>query len=188
MAGRLISRGRRFEVPHSCRRRHQSWLQGKETDPTRTCWDKIELITLKMLYISPRNTVEGDIAVIEAADCHLWLLPSSGSNIQRLFDRIKLDTFDLPDLSFFLDGPPVARYEYKKSWEQGRKDPCWVLHTSGSTGNPKPVIRYQDSVASIEANILLPPVDGRPLLLHEYFDSRVYLTFPFFHVRLMFTI
>lgn len=135
-----------------------------------------------MLYVSPRNTVEGDIAVIEAAECRLWLVPTRGSTIHRALGLVEMSVFDLPDLPFFLDGSECPRYEYKKTWEQGHKDPCWVLHTSGSTGNPKPVIRYQDSVASIEANNLLPNVDGRPLLLHDYFGARIYVTFPFFHV------
>lgn len=140
-----------------------------------------------MLYTSPRNSVEGDVAVIKAAQCNLWLVPAEGSNISRVFDYLNLKTFQLPDLLYFLDGSAenTARYEYKRSWEDGRKTPCWVLHTSGSTGNPKPVTRLQDSIASIEATNLLPPVDGRPLLLHDYFDSRVYLTFPLFHVSAM---
>lgn len=139
---------------------------------------------LQMLYTSSRNSVEGDVAVIKAAQCNLWLVPDGGSSINRVFDQIDLKTFRLPDLLYFLDDPTdaTAPYKYSKSWEDGRKSPCWVLHTSGSTGNPKPVTRFQDSIASIEAATLLPPVDGRPLLLHDYFDSRVYLTFPLFHV------
>lgn len=137
-----------------------------------------------MLYISPRNSIEGDIAVIQAAECNLWLVPSSGSNIHRVLESVPLKLFDIPDLPYFLDGPfeDLTRYGYTKTWEQGRRDPCWVLHTSGSTGNPKPVVRYLDSLASIEANTLLPLIDGRPILLHELFDSRVYATFPLFHV------
>jgi acyl-CoA synthetase (AMP-forming)/AMP-acid ligase II len=137
-----------------------------------------------MLYTSPRNSVQGDLAVIEAAQCHRWLVPSSGSNISRLMGRVALETFALPNLGHFLDDPDAEHipFDYPVTWQDGRTSPCWVLHTSGSTGNPKPVVRFQDSVASTEAARLLPAVDGKKLLLHEYIDSRVYLTFPLFHV------
>lgn len=139
----------------------------------------------KMLYTSLRNSVEGDVAVIEAADCKIWLVPSRGSNVQRLLDRgVSLKTVSVPDLKDLLDSELSLLYKYEKTWESGRRDPVWVLHTSGSTGNPKPVFRFLDSVASIGANTLLPRINGRPLLLHDLFGSRVYLTFPFFHVRL----
>lgn len=137
----------------------------------------------KMLYTSLRNSVQGDIAVVEAADCRIWLVPSRGSNVQRLLDQnIPLRTVPIPDLGELLDRKPISLYEYNKTWDTGKRDPCWVLHTSGSTGNPKPVFRFLDSAASIGANNLLPKINGRPLLLHDYYGTRVYLTFPFFHV------
>lgn len=137
----------------------------------------------KMLYTSLRNSVQGDIAVVEAATCKIWLVPSRGSNVQRLLDHnVPLRLVSIPDLGELLDRQPVPSYAYNKTWETGKRDPCWVLHTSGSTGNPKPVFRFLDSAASIGANNLLPEVNGRPLLLHDYYGTRVYLTFPFFHV------
>ncbi|KAL2209399.1 acetyl-CoA synthetase-like protein [Sarocladium strictum] len=135
----------------------------------------------RMLFTSPRNSLEGDLAVLKGADCNIWLLPSRGSQAQRLQDSIQLETVSLPDLAWFLDKTPVPHFEYEKSWAQGSREHAWILHTSGSTGNPKPVFRYLDSVASVGANNLLPKVNGRPLLLHDYYDTRVYLTFPFFH-------
>jgi acyl-CoA synthetase (AMP-forming)/AMP-acid ligase II len=135
----------------------------------------------KMLFTSPRNTVEGDLAVIRGAKCGIWLLPNHGSLAGRLLEHVSLETLTLPDLDFFLDPATVPHFEYLKDWEAGRRDYAWVLHTSGSTGNPKPVFRFLDSVASAGANNLLPHINGKPLLLHDYYDTRAYLTFPFYH-------
>ncbi|OAA61814.1 Male sterility, NAD-binding protein [Niveomyces insectorum RCEF 264] len=136
-----------------------------------------------MLYNSLRNSAEGDAAVIEAAGCKTWLVPSRGSHIHRVVElgRVALELVDLPDLDFFVDATPVPHYPYTKTWEEARRDPVWVLHTSGSTGHPKPVVRYLDSIAFAEANTLLRPVDGRPLLLHDIWGTRVFSGFPCFH-------
>ncbi|KAH7084377.1 hypothetical protein FB567DRAFT_629884 [Paraphoma chrysanthemicola] len=135
----------------------------------------------KILLISNRNSIEGDVAVIKATECTRWLVPSHGTNIHRLADSVSLTLYDFPDLKFFTDATPAPHFPYGKSWEQGRKDTLWIVHTSGSTGNPKPVFRYLDSAAASGANTLMPKINGRSLLLHDFFDSRAYLTFPLFH-------
>ncbi|KAF5010120.1 hypothetical protein FDECE_3706 [Fusarium decemcellulare] len=134
-----------------------------------------------VLYTSPRNSTDGDVAVITAAGCRTWLVPSRGSNIHRVLVHVNLKLIETPDLEFFVDPTPASHYEYAKTWETGKRDLAWVLHTSGSTGHPKPVFRYLDSIASVDANTLLPKIDGRPLTLHEFWSGRSYVTFPFFH-------
>ncbi|KAH8810616.1 hypothetical protein F5884DRAFT_257643 [Xylogone sp. PMI_703] len=135
----------------------------------------------KMLFTSPRNSLEGEIAVIEAAGCKTWLVPSKGSNINRVLAVHPLKTLELPDLDHFLDREPVPHYLYNKTWDVGRHEPCWVLHTSGSTGHPKPIVRNLASVSCFGANLLCQPIDGRPLIMKPYFETRVYITFPLFH-------
>ncbi|KJR90042.1 nonribosomal peptide synthetase [Sporothrix schenckii 1099-18] len=140
-----------------------------------------------MLYTSLRNSPEGDAAVLEAAGCTTWLQASRGTHIQRVVDlgtpfAASLRLVALPELGFFLDdSTPSPPFSYTKTWDEGRRDPVWVLHTSGSTGHPKPVTRFLDSVAFAEANTLLRPIHGRPLLLHDIWGARAYLGFPMFH-------
>lgn len=134
-----------------------------------------------MLFTSPRNSLEGEIAVIEGVHCKTWLVPSKGSNIQRVLAVYPLSILNIPDLDYFLDSEAVPHYNYNKKWDVGRSEPCWVLHTSGSTGHPKPVIRSLASVSCFGANLICGPVDGQPLLMHEFFNTRTYITFPLFH-------
>ena len=127
--------------------------------------------------------MDGDLSLIEAADCKIWLKPSRGTNIDRVLPHCNLQIYEFPELEYFFADEPVPHYHYDRTWESGKRDPLWILHTSGSTGNPKPVRRYLDSAACSDANNLLPLIDGRRLLIHDYFESRVYITFPLFHVR-----
>ncbi|CAK7233936.1 putative NRPS-like protein biosynthetic cluster [Sporothrix curviconia] len=145
-----------------------------------------------MLYTSLRNSAEGDAAVLQAAGCTIWLEASRGTHIQRVvaLGTVDLRLVALPEVSVFLtddnandssNGTRVEPFPYTKTWDEGKRDPAWVLHTSGSTGHPKPVVRYLDSVAFAEANVLLRPIDGKPLLLHDIWSRRAYLGFPQFH-------
>jgi hypothetical protein len=88
------------------------------------------------------------------------MVPSQDSNARRILEVIPIRAIDLPNIDFFLDKKTVAVYKYKKTWETGKKDPCWILYTSRSSGNLKPIFRYLDSATLTEANNLLPLTNG----------------------------
>ncbi|KAL1893341.1 putative secondary metabolism biosynthetic enzyme [Sporothrix stenoceras] len=95
-------------------------------------------------------------------------------------------TIDLPSqLDLLAVGKPdydVPVYPYDKTFDEARQDPFVILHTSGSTGLPKPIRVPNGSLATVDAQHLLPAVEGR--LTHaQYFDEpRIgYSTFPNFH-------
>jgi thioester reductase-like protein len=56
-----------------------------------------------------------------------------------------------------------------------------VLHTSGSTGNPKPVDIKHSLIASIDAQQLLPDVDNRHVTAREWANRKIYTALPPFH-------
>jgi thioester reductase-like protein len=56
-----------------------------------------------------------------------------------------------------------------------------VLHTSGSTGNPKPVDIKHSLIASIDAQQLLPELDNRHVTAREWANRKVYTALPPFH-------
>lgn len=98
-----------------------------------------------------------------------------------------MTTIDLPSQLELLavdkvdDHVPV--YPYDKTFDEARQDPFVVMHTSGSTGLPKPIRVPNGSLATVDAQHLLPAVEGR--LTHaQYFDEprTGYSAFPNFHV------
>ena len=54
----------------------------------------------------------------------------------------------------------VPHYPYEKSFEEAASDPFIVIHTSGSTGLPKPVILRHGGLATADAHHVMPPSDG----------------------------
>lgn len=54
----------------------------------------------------------------------------------------------------------VDHYPYEKSFDEAAHDPFIVIHTSGSTGLPKPITLYHGGLATADAHQLMPPLDG----------------------------
>lgn len=138
-----------------------------------------------MMFLSPRNSIDGHLAVIDSCDCKLWVLPAErlGHVDQVLEKRPMKITASMADLAGLLCEDAVNAYPYTKSFAEARQDPFVVLHTSGSTGLPKPVFVPHGSVATPDAHHLLLPIEGR-FTQTQYFNNpcRAYSTFPNFHV------
>jgi acyl-CoA synthetase (AMP-forming)/AMP-acid ligase II len=66
---------------------------------------------------------------------------------------------DLDDLLSLKDR--AVWYPYKKTYEEGAHDPYIILHTSGTTGDPKPLVMNHAIINTMCAQRLLPDVDGR---------------------------
>ena len=139
--------------------------------------------SLQMLLLSPRNSIDGHLAVIDKCDCALWILPSQRlGHVDQILEQRPMHVEHLPELIELLDEAEVLNYPYTKAFAAARQDPFVVLHTSGSTGLPKPIVVPNGSLATVDAHHLLPPIEGR-LTQAQYFTSprRGYSTFPNFH-------
>lgn len=80
---------------------------------------------------------------------------------------------------------PVAHYPYEKSFEDAAHDPFIVIHTSGSTGLPKPITLYHGGLATPDAHHLMPPMndyDPQIIAPQGQDPTRVFCCLPPFHV------
>lgn len=76
---------------------------------------------------------------------------------------------------------PAVVYPYTKSYAEARLEPWIVLHTSGSTGVPKPIVQSHATYSALDAFTALPSLgleDAYPVMSR---GRRVYLGFPLFH-------
>ena len=79
----------------------------------------------------------------------------------------------------------VNHYPYNKSFEEAAHDPFIVIHTSGSTGLPKPITLYHGGLATVDAHRLMPPLDIYGALIIPppgQGSTRIFASLPPFHV------
>ncbi|KAI1125406.1 acetyl-CoA synthetase-like protein [Nemania abortiva] len=138
----------------------------------------------KMLLSSPRNNLDGHLNVLDKSDCRVFLSASdSHADVQPILAQRKMRTLTVPTLSELLDdSSPVRVYPYTKSFEDACHDPCLVLHTTGSTGLPKPIVWKNAMLTTYEAWRLVPPIDGYVPTTEVYQQARrAYTSMPLFH-------
>ena len=92
-----------------------------------------------MLFLSPRNSLEGQLSLIDARNCKVFLTSATCPPlVQAIIDARSLRHVNVPFLENLLDGPrPRSRAPSLLSFEEIRYDPLAYLHSSGSTGLPK---------------------------------------------------
>lgn len=76
----------------------------------------------------------------------------------------------------------VAHYPYDKTFEEAAHDPFIVIHTSGSTGLPKPITLYHGGLASPDAHHSMPPLDDYGPEVVTPGATCIFATLPPFHV------
>ena len=134
-----------------------------------------------MLFLSPRNSDAGHLNVLEKADCHIFLT-AENTEFGHILSQRTMKTATVPELRELLDNAPAPMYPYTKKFEQARKDPCLVLHTTGSTGLPKPITWKLEILSTYEAWRRIPIVDGYIPTTEVYQESRrAYNCMPLFH-------
>lgn len=141
----------------------------------------------KLLIPSPRNSAivnqslmeqTGSTKVLFANELAPLLKP-----LQALVPSVRVEA--LPTLQEMLDSNPPY-YEYSKSFQDARNDPIAVLHSSGSTGMPKPITMTHGSFAAVDYEHNIPPPKGRKKRDTTFFkfeeETRMFLILPFFHL------
>jgi len=82
---------------------------------------------------------------------------------------------------FFEDLDKVKHIPFTLTWEDAKDTPFCVLHTSGSTGIPKPVFVTYGTFACNDAHQLIPSLSGKPTLVNFLKGKRYFLALPLFH-------
>lgn len=136
-----------------------------------------------MLFPTPRYGAEAITTLIARANGSVMLVPSTPLPVvSEVLAKRSMRTFDFPSVEHFLASQP-APYPFTKTFEAHKHEPLVCLHTSGTTGFPKPVIWTHDWLHSVAEGHYLPaPVGYERLdILMLGPQRRVMTLFPAFH-------
>ncbi len=118
-----------------------------------------KLIRTQTLLPSPRNSIEGILSLLESTKCQI-LLSAPENNVNHILEKRDMRHIVIRTFDEWLAQESHEHYPYEKSFEEAAHDPFIVIHTSGSTGLPKPVTLYHGGLATPDAHHLMPPSDG----------------------------
>ncbi|KAJ5113756.1 acetyl-CoA synthetase-like protein [Penicillium angulare] len=136
----------------------------------------------KLLLCSPRNTLAGYKVLFDALDVRTVL--AAGPPYVPIVDTIMIEyqLRLLPIVSTSeLIGTKFPHYPYDKKFISAYNEPLLVLHTSGTTALPKPIIITHDWVSSWAQALHqeVPPGTESLDVLHQ--GNRVLVMMPPFH-------
>lgn len=81
------------------------------------------------------------MAVLNASKCDIWVSPKGQNEmLPQLLSHRPMKVIEIPETDELLSTEPVPDYPYNKTFQEAASDPSCVLHTSGSTGLPKPIV------------------------------------------------
>ena len=92
-----------------------------------------------------------------------------------------MENVTTPDLDYFLDEQLVEVVPFQKTFEEVRNEPFCILHTSGSTGIPKPVPVTYGSYGGMDSQLLIPFLGHKPTFLSYVQGKRLFFALPVFH-------
>ncbi|KAL8841961.1 MAG: hypothetical protein Q9176_002898 [Flavoplaca citrina] len=142
----------------------------------------------KILVISPRNTVHDHISLLEETQCRVILTPATPRSpaVRDILEVNALRVLDSPSLEELL-GNSYHHYPYRKTFVEARDEPILVVHTSGTTATPKPIVFTHDFVASFIQLSQLAPPPGFESQVALCQSNRFFIALPFFHAGGLFT-
>ncbi len=138
----------------------------------------------QILSISPRNTVGDHATLFKSTNCKVLLTPSPARSpiVAAIQDALPLQLLDSPSVQDLLNNYH-PHYSFPKNFATAKDEPLVVLHTSGTTGVPKPIVYTHAFAASCIQWGQLKAPEGFESQFSLLQSNRQFITLPFFHVR-----
>ncbi|KAI0407921.1 hypothetical protein F4802DRAFT_605343 [Xylaria palmicola] len=142
------------------------------------------------LFISPRNSQRAQINLFEKTDCRiLWFAKPFHLVVKSWLQEREMQTLEVSPLQQWFPTEQVPHFSYEKCFEQAEWDPFCIMHTSGTTGLPKPIVARVGMMAISDAHQRLDRWQGSHYWLNEY-DRRVkkqFFPMPLFHAAALYS-
>ncbi|KAI0908321.1 hypothetical protein F4823DRAFT_563991 [Ustulina deusta] len=140
----------------------------------------------KALFISPRNAQEGQLSLFDKTDCRILVFPKSHrAMVQPWLQERDMQAVETGPIENWFPEKEVEPVPYSKAFEGARWEPLCVLHTSGSTGIPKPIVVRHGMIAinDMYNTHNKPDWKGRKIFVRGFSEDskRNFLTMPLYH-------
>ncbi|KAI0159794.1 hypothetical protein GGR57DRAFT_437983 [Xylariaceae sp. FL1272] len=152
----------------------------------------------KILLLSPRNAVTTNLSLMKQTSCTKLLYSLEIALVSEQLKSAASSLFfaAVPSFQDMVNSGLAIHYPYNKTFDNARDEPTAVLHSSGSTGLPKPIVMTHASFSVLDNEHNLPEVPGRKKRDWTMWsfggqgEGRLFTVFPFFHLGgfLMFTV
>ncbi|KAL9094874.1 MAG: hypothetical protein Q9165_002823 [Trypethelium subeluteriae] len=150
----------------------------------------LALAALKAGYVlfltSPRNSVAAHFKLFERLKCTKLLSPDpKPAAVSAILEEPGMQHFAVPSAQTLLD-QDYPHFEFAKTFDEARHEPFMIIHTSGSTGFPKPMTYTHETMArNINAMVQDPPAGFRSVCRLVQ-GKRLMNAFPPFHAACLF--
>ncbi|KAL5041190.1 hypothetical protein BDW71DRAFT_212375 [Aspergillus fruticulosus] len=136
----------------------------------------------KLLLCSPRNTLAGYKALFDALKVKTILAagPPYVPIVNTIMMEHSMKLLPIADCDRLL-GTKYPHYPYDKRFVDASNEPLLVLHTSGTTALPKPIIITHNWVSSWSQSLHEDPPAGTESLDRLHQGNRVLVMMPPFH-------
>jgi len=138
-----------------------------------------------MLFTSPRNSIPAHGKLFESLDsCILITSSPRPPVVNAIVSAHPLRVLEVPSLQELLN-TTYPHYPYNKTFLEAKNEPLVVLHTSGTTGFPKPVIWTHDWAAAYQKWNMPDAPEGYTSRDKLFQGNRMISLLPPFHVGIV---
>jgi acyl-coenzyme A synthetase/AMP-(fatty) acid ligase len=132
-----------------------------------------------MLFPAPRYGAEAIVKLIEQVDGNILLTPASPLPVTKeILQKRSMKTYQIPLLEELLQAQ-TARYPFTKMFKNHKHEPLLSLHTSGTTGFPKPILWTHDWADSVVQGMKLTSPSFEYVTGAHNFYLRARIMYPF---------
>ncbi|KAH6652455.1 hypothetical protein BKA67DRAFT_521644 [Truncatella angustata] len=136
------------------------------------------------LFVSTRNSSEGQISLFNQTECQVLFCDGTYySAIKPWASTRDINIIEVSPCDSWFPKTEAEHFPYDKTFEEAEWDPLCVLHTSGSTGLPKPIIVRQGMIAISDACHNLSDWQGCTHWICAWMEKskRHFIPMPLFH-------
>lgn len=108
----------------------------------------------KVLFSSHMNSRAGHLSLMEKTNVK-FMLVASGVEVDDILAQRSMEHVVIPELDELLAADQIRVYPYIKTFDEAKNDPYLIVHTSGSTGIPKPIIYNHGQMSTIDNHGLI---------------------------------